>query len=168
MQCRNSIKITSLWMALVQNFAARVLIGTKKFYNISPVLYKLGCLFIENQLLARDATQMYKIVNNLAPTCLCNNIHERSDVHLYNTRRKNYINPPLCRTTTAQRSFFYRCTRTWNSSTRDTRNSLSLSSFKLKVYAELRRMTLLSICIHVYRYITFIICFFYSLVRTIL
>ena len=50
---------------------------------------------------------MYKIVNNLAPTYLCNNIHERSDVHLYNTRRKNDLNPPLRRTTTAQRSFYY-------------------------------------------------------------
>ena len=125
-------------LQLVQNFAARVLTGTKKFDHISPVLYKLGWLSIENQLLARDATQMYKIVNNLAPTYLCNNIHERSDVHLYNTGRKNDLNPPLCRTTTAQRSFFYRCTQTWNSLTRDTRNSLSLSSFKRKVYAELR------------------------------
>ena len=61
-------------LQLVQNFAARILTGTKKFDHISPVLYKLGWLSIENQLLARDATQMYKIVSNLAPTYLCNNI----------------------------------------------------------------------------------------------
>ena len=57
-------------LQLVQNFAARVLTNTKKFDHISPVLRALHWPSIKNQLLVRDATMLYKIVNSLAPPYL--------------------------------------------------------------------------------------------------
>ena len=54
-------------LQLVQNFAAHVLTNTKKFDHISPVLRALHWPSIKNQLLVRDATMLYKIVNGLAP-----------------------------------------------------------------------------------------------------
>ena len=50
-------------LQLVQNFAARVLTNTKKFDHISPVLRTLCWPYVKNQLLVRDFTMLYKIVN---------------------------------------------------------------------------------------------------------
>ena len=47
-------------LQLVQNFAARVLIDTKTFDHIFPVLWELGRPFIKDQLLVRDSTQQHQ------------------------------------------------------------------------------------------------------------
>ena len=134
-------KIYRLKLQLVQNFAARVLTDTKKFDHISPVLRELGWPSIKDQLLVRDTTQVYKIVNGLAPLYLSSKLSKRSDAHHYNTRERDNLNLPLCRTVTAQRSFYYRAVSAWNSLTADTRNSPSLCTFKRSVKRELRVQT---------------------------
>ena len=73
-------------LQLVQNFAARVLTNTKKFDHISPVLRALCWPSIKNQLLVRDVTMLYKIVNGLAPPYLECYVNKRSAIHSYNTR----------------------------------------------------------------------------------
>ena len=89
-------------LQLVQNFAARVLTDTEKFDHISPVLRELGWPYIKDQLLVRDTTQVYKIVSSVAPFYLSSKLSKRSDPHNYNTRKRNSLNIPLCRTVTAQ------------------------------------------------------------------
>ena len=111
---------TTLAPQLVQNFASRVLTGTKTSNHISPVLRELGWASIKDQLLVRDTTQVYKIVS-LAPLYLSIKLSKRSDAHHYNTRKRDNLNLPLCRTVTAQRSFYYRAVSAWNSLTADTR-----------------------------------------------
>ena len=95
-------------LQLVQNFFARVLTNTKKFHHISPVFWELGWPSIKDQLYVRDTTQVYKIVNSLAPLYLISKLSTRPDVHNYNTRKRDNINLPLYRTATAQWSFYYR------------------------------------------------------------
>ena len=112
---------TTLAPQLVQTFAARVLTDTKKFNHISPVLRELGWPSIKDQLLVRDTTQVYKIVNGLAPLNLSSKLSKRSDTHHCNTRKRDKLNVPLRRTVTAQRSFYYRAVSAWNSLTADTR-----------------------------------------------
>ena len=112
---------TTLAPQLVQNFAARVLTDTKNFNHISPILRELGWPSIKDQLLVRDTTQVYKIVNGLAPLYLSSKLSKRSDTHHYNTRKRDNLNLPLCRTVTAQRSFYYRAVSAWDSLTADTR-----------------------------------------------
>ena len=124
---------TTLAPQLVQNFAARVLTDTKKFNHISPVLRELGWASIKDQLSVRGTNQVHKIVNNLAPLYLSSKLSRRSDVHYYNSRKRDNLNLPLCRTATAQRSFYYRAVSAWNSLTADTRNSRSLCTFKRSV-----------------------------------
>ena len=124
---------TTLTPQRVQNFAARVLTDTKKFDHISPVLRELGWPSIKDQLLVRDTTQVYKIVNGLAPLYLSSKLSKRSGAHHYNTRKRDNLNLPLCRTVTAQRSFYYLAVSAWNSLTEDTRNSRSLCTFKRSV-----------------------------------
>ena len=123
---------------LVQNVAASVLTGTKKVDHISPVLRELGWPSIKDQLFVRDTTQVYKIFNSLAPLYLISKLSTRSDVHNYNTRKRDNLNLSLYRTGTAKRSFHYRALSAWNSLTAGTRNSLSLCTFKRSVKRELR------------------------------
>ena len=101
-------------LQLVQNFAARVLTNTKKFDHNSPVLRALCWPSIKNQLLVRDATMLYKIVNGLAPPYLEYYVAKRSAIHSYNTRFRHSVIVPFCRTATAQRSFSYRAITAWN------------------------------------------------------
>ena len=124
-------------LQLVQNFAARVLTNTRKFDHISPVLRKLGWSSIKHLLLVRDVTQLYKIVNGLAPSYLnsCNN--KRTGTHSYNSRFRENLDVPMCRTATAQRSFYYRSINTWNSLSASARNSKTLTSFKRAAKLEL-------------------------------
>ena len=124
-------------LQLVQNFTVRVLTVTKKFDHISPVLRELGWPSIKDQLLVRDTTQVYKIVNGLAPLYLSSKLSERLDTHHYNMRKRDNLSLPPCRTVTAQRSFYYRAVIAWNSLTADTRNSPSLCTFKRSVKREL-------------------------------
>ena len=128
-------------LQLVQNFAAHVLTDTKKFDHISPVLRELGWPSIKDQLLVRDTTQVYKIVNGLTSLYLSSKLSKQSDAHHYNTRKRDNLNLPLCRTVTTQRSFYYRAVSAWNSLTADTRNSPSLCTFKRSVKRELRVQT---------------------------
>ena len=100
---------------LVQSFAARVLTDTKKFDHISPVLRELGWPSIKDQLLVHDTTQVYKIINSLAPLYLSSKLSTRSDVNNHNMRKRDNLNLPLYRTATVQRSFYYHALSAWNS-----------------------------------------------------
>ena len=126
---------------LVQSFATRVLTDTKKFDHISPVLRELGPS-IKDQLLVCDTTQVYKIINSLAPLYLSSKLSTRSDVNNYNTRKRDNLNLPLYRTATVQRSFYYHALSAWNSLPAETRNSPSLRTFKSTVKRELREQSL--------------------------
>ena len=69
-------------LQLVQNIAAGVLTGTgRKFEHISPVLIELGWLPVGKQLKARDATKVYKCLNNLAPSYFAEKLSKLVQVH---------------------------------------------------------------------------------------
>ena len=120
-------------LQLVQNFAARLLSGKKKFDHITPTLKHLKLLPVYDLLYIRDAVQMYKCMNGLAPSYLSELFCKRSSVHSYNTRNSDHLQIPLCRTALAQKSFSYRGACTWNSLPDEVRNCKSVSSFKRKL-----------------------------------
>jgi hypothetical protein len=103
-------------LQLIQNFAARVITGTRRFDHISPILRELGWLSIDRLLRLRDVAMMYKCLNQMAPEYLIQKLTKRSETHSYNTRTKdNIFNMPWCRTKTSQRSFFFHGPKSWNS-----------------------------------------------------
>ena len=115
-----------------------MLTNTKKFGHISPVLRALRWPSIKNQLLVRDATMLYKIVNGLAPPYLECYVNKRSAINSYNTRSKDNLVVPLYRTATSQRSFSYAAITAWNSLiSEETKNSATLSVFKRAVKHEI-------------------------------
>ena len=121
-------------LQLGQNFAARVSTNTRKFDHISPVLQELGWSSIKHLLLVRDVTQLYKIVNGLAPSYLNSYINKRTGIQIQGKSRRSFVH---ARTATAQRSFHYRSINTWNSQRESTRNSKTLTSFKRGAKLEL-------------------------------
>ena len=96
---------------------------------------------IKNQLLVRDATMLYKIVNSLAPPYLECYVNKRSAIHSYNTRSRDNLVVPFCKTATAQRFFSYRAITAWNSLiSKETKNSATLSVFKRAVKREIYKV----------------------------
>ena len=124
-------------LQLVQNFAARILTGVKKYDHVSPTLKELGWLSIERLLQLRDVTMVFKCDNDLAPIYLCNKLSKRSEIHNYSTRHRSDLNLGLCRTEAAKRSFFYRAVKHFNDLTSDTRSANSVSIFKSLARREL-------------------------------
>ena len=105
-------------LQLIQNFAACILSGKRKYEHITPTLKQLKLLPVIDMLYIRDATQMYKWRNNLAPKYLTQFFCKRSIIHNYNTRRRDNLQLEKCRTVLAQQLFRYRGTCISTPSTR--------------------------------------------------
>ena len=71
---------------LVQNFAARVVLGLKKFDHISQGRRSLKWLDVTEKVLFNDLVLVFKCVNGLAPDYLGKYFIKRSAVHNKNTR----------------------------------------------------------------------------------
>lgn len=121
-------------LQLLQNFAARILTYKRKYDHVSPALHELGWLSVKDHLDLRDVTLVFKILSGLAPPYLsC----KRSESLSYNTRNGEHLNIPLCRTATAQRSFFFRAEKPWNRL--GIHSNHSLKSFKKAERQEISR-----------------------------
>ena len=114
----------------VQNFAVRIVTGARKFEHITPYLKDLNWLPVAMQLEVRDIIMTYKSLNGLT---LRNVFTTRSEIYEGNTRNKDKLHVPLCRTTTAQPSFKYRGTSLWNSLPKNIRDISSLDCFKKQI-----------------------------------
>ena len=98
----------------VQNFAARILTGTRKYDHITPVLEQLKWLPVEKSLYLRDCVMAHKCLNNSLPDYLYQTFITRSEISNCVTRQSSQLHKPLCRTSTAQKSFLYRASTLWN------------------------------------------------------
>ena len=114
----------------VQNFAARILTGTRKYDHITPVLEQLKWLPVEKTLYLRDCVMAYKCLNNSLPDYLCQKFITRSEISNRVTRQSNQLHKPLCRTSTAQKSFLYRASTLWNDLHESFKSKSSVLSFK--------------------------------------
>lgn len=117
-------------LQLLQNFAARIMTDKRKYDHISSTICRLGWMRVENHLKYRDMVQIFKCKNQLAPTYLSSKLTTRSQVHKYQTRQHKDLNVARCRTTLAQRSFFTRATKTWNSLPNTVKSCITLRVFK--------------------------------------
>ena len=59
---------------LVQNFAARIILGLRKFDHIDEGLKSFRMLSVKDRLEINDAVMVFKCLNNLVPKYLCNQI----------------------------------------------------------------------------------------------
>ena len=117
----------------VQNFAARIILGLRKFDHISQGIKSLKWLPVKDRFYLNDAIMMYKCVNKLAPDYLADKFVQRSHIHNRNTRSRNQLDIPRCRISTGQRSFVYRGTQLWNSLSYDVRTAKCPKVFKRRL-----------------------------------
>ena len=59
----NTTKKNIELLQTMQNFAVRIVSGTRKFDNVTPILKQLQWLPIVKQLEVRDATMVFKCLN---------------------------------------------------------------------------------------------------------
>ena len=98
----------------IQNFAARVLTGTRKYEHITPVMNNLRWLSVPAMLALYDAILTFKCLRGLAPKYLSSRFNTCASVHGRNTRNKNMLDIPAFNTAAGQRSFIYRAVKCWN------------------------------------------------------
>ena len=126
----------------VQNFAARVVTGSRKFEHITPVLRDLNWLRVGSMLKYTVGILTFKCVNGLAPRYLCSRFFTRATVHDRNTRNKNKLDILGYKSAAGQRSFLYRSVTMWNSLSTDITDCNNLAMFKRKLKDYLFRLYL--------------------------
>ena len=125
-----------LQLQIVQNHAARVLCGLRKYDHITPALQALHWLPILKRIEYKIAVLC--CIHMLAPKYLCDMIS------IYTPRRrlrssldKYLLNVPKVRTGFGERVFSYSGPKIWNDLPYDVRASESLNSFKQNLKAHL-------------------------------
>ena len=78
-------------------------------------MHDLGWLTVKELLRLRDTTMINKCLNGLTPSYLSLKLTECSKTYEYNTRNRDQLSLPKCRTAITQRSFFYMAVALWNS-----------------------------------------------------
>ena len=115
-------------LQLLQNFACKIVTGTRKYDHVSPLLRQLNWKPVQQCLDQRALVMTYKCVKNLAPEYLCKKFQKRPRDRV--TRNKDLLQIPRFKTTTGQRTFSYRAVKLWNNLDKDIKDSKSLNSFK--------------------------------------
>ena len=94
----NTTKKNIELLETVQNFAAQIVSGTRKFDRVTLILKQLQRLPIVRQLAVRNATVVFDCLNGLAPPYLFQKFKTRSGVHNCKTTNRHHLHIPLCRT----------------------------------------------------------------------
>ena len=134
----------------VQNFAARIITKVRKFDHITLSLQELNRLPIELLLLYRDTIMAYMCFNNLAPSYLTNKFVKRSDIDNRPTRYRDSLDIPSFKTSSGQRTFYYRAVKIWNDLDSELKQITNLDKFKKKLKEQLIRQFHNSIKAYVY------------------
>ena len=122
----------------IQNFAARIISGHRKYDHVTPILRELQWIPVKEQLFYRDAVMAFKCMNRMVPEYLSSQFTTRETVSGRITRQSGQLNIPLFTSTIGQKTFQYRITKLWNGLPSNLRLSRTISSFK----TELRKILL--------------------------
>ena len=132
--CGNTSQRNLRKLQLVQNFAARVVLGLRKFDHISQGRRSLKWLDVSEKVLFNDLLLAFKCVNGLAPDYLGKYFVKRSKVHCRNTRACNNFVVPRCRLSMGQRAFYFRGPREWNGLADNIKNIKEVDGFKRTLF----------------------------------
>ena len=117
-----------------------VVTNTSKFEHITPILKKLHWLPIKQRIDYKLCLLTYKTLQIQQPTYLYNSLSFPS--HSLSTRSSDssVLSIPYVRTSLGKRAFSVIAPRLWNSLPPDTRNSLSVSTFRSKLKTHLFKL----------------------------
>ena len=86
----------------VQNFACRIVSGTRKFDHVTPILKQLRWLPVAKQLEYRSAVMVFKCMAGYAPKYLSSKFSKRLEISQRKTRNCHNLNIPFCKLSTGQ------------------------------------------------------------------
>ena len=89
----------------VQNFAARIVSGTRKFNHVTPSLKNLIWIPVKSHLYLRDAILAFKSMKGQVLNYLRLNLISRGSISDRTTRSSTQLNIPLFKTKSGQRFF---------------------------------------------------------------
>ena len=121
-------------LQLIQNAAARVLTGTRKRDNITPVLASLHWLPIQFGIQFKILLLTYKAFNGQAPSYLKDLVlpyHPNRPLRSQNTGL--LVVPRVCKSRMGGRAFSYQAPLPWNQLTMTVREVEPLSVFKVRL-----------------------------------
>ena len=99
-----------------------------------PLFVKLSILNVyevhKHQLLTHIYSTQNKLITNTYSQTYYN---ANSKIHDHNTRQKDNLHIPMCRTSTKQNTIAFQGPKLWNSLPMDMRSSISINIFKTKV-----------------------------------
>ena len=110
----NTSKKNIAKLQTVQNFATRIVTGTRKYDHITTVLQQLKWLPVSYTLRYKDAVMAFKCLKGLAPPYLARRFTSRTQTHDRVTRQMDDLDIPFYRTAAGQRSYLYKATKLWN------------------------------------------------------
>ena len=84
----------------VQNFAARIIMKSRKFDHITPLLNELHWIPVKLHLLHRDAVLAFKCLNGTTPESLSQQLVRRADISGRCTRNSNSLDIPFFKSAT--------------------------------------------------------------------
>ena len=122
----------------IQNTAARLIHGSKKYDHITPILKSLHWLPVKARIDYKILLTTYKILNGFCPTYLTNQIHlSESRYHLRSTS-SGLLRQPSYRTKNyGSRIFSFSSPHLWNSIPTTIRNAGSVEIFKKHIKTHL-------------------------------
>ena len=98
----------------VQKRFCRLMTFSNYSAHSAPLFQQLHILRIYDIYKLNLATYMYKIFNNLIPYLNHHRFTSNSSIHSYNTRNKNHLHTPFCRTKLRQGTIHFQGPKLWN------------------------------------------------------
>ena len=89
----------------IQNFAARIISGHRKYDHVTPILKELQWIPVKEQLYYRDAVMAFKCMNGMVPEYLSSQFTTKETVSGRITRQSGQLNIPLFTSTIGQKNF---------------------------------------------------------------
>ena len=115
----------------IQNSAARLVAGVKKFDHISPVLNNLHWLTVRKRITFKILLITYKALHGLAPTYLSELLTVYKPSRCLRSEISNLLVVPKCRTKLyGERAFAVAAPTLWNKLPSEIKNSASVAAFK--------------------------------------
>lgn len=124
-------------LQLLQNKAMRIILGCNRRTHVQSLLQTLQWWPVETQLRYHALIFIYKILNNLLPIYLRNNLCFVKDKHSYNTRtcENLYVNKTRLKQTMS--AFFFKGFISYNAIPNDIKSKANLLAFKRALKAHI-------------------------------
>lgn len=118
----------------VQNAAALLVTLTKKHDHITPVLFNLHWLLVNQRIIFKILLITYKALNNLAPSYICDLLTSYTPSRQLRSSSKHLlVSPSYNLKTYGARSFSVAAPSLWNALPSEIRNAQSVSVFKSRL-----------------------------------